>query len=124
MIPNIRSSKIQGQSNFVNPGLYLLNGGVDFEITPKLRLITNANFLWFDDTEVLKTFVFQNRIDQFIGVDVSMGVEYRPFLNNNTIVTFGVASLLPGQGFKTLFDGLRNTVDPLVAAFVDIVLTY
>jgi hypothetical protein len=124
LLPDLRSSKIQGQSNFVNPGLYLLNGGVDFEITPKLRLITNANFLWFDDPEVLKTFVFQNKIDQFIGTDLSIGMEYRPFLNNNAIVTFGVATLLPGDGFKTLFDGLRNTVDPLFAAFVDIALTY
>jgi hypothetical protein len=38
----------------VNPGLQLYNVGMDFEVTPKLRLVTNANFLWFDTTEVLE----------------------------------------------------------------------
>ena len=43
LIPDLRSSKTQGQTNFVNPGLFLINLGVDAEITPKWRLINNAN---------------------------------------------------------------------------------
>lgn len=124
LFPNLRSSKIEGQSNFVNPGLLLLNFGADFEITPKMRLITNANLLWFENTEVLKTFVFQERIERHIGTDLSAGVEYRPFLNNNMIVNFGFASLLPGQGFHDLYDDIRDKRTPLVAAFVDLILTF
>ena len=42
---NLRSSRIQGQSNFVNPGMWLLNMGADFDVTPRLRLVNNANYM-------------------------------------------------------------------------------
>ena len=103
LVPNLRSSKIQGQSNFVNPGLHLFNAGMDFEVTPKLRLITNANYLFFDHTSVLETYTFQRNLSRSIGTDLSMGIEYRPRLNDNVIVLFGVAALLPAQGLKDLF---------------------
>src|SRR4029077_8856079 len=116
--------KIEGQSNFVNPGLYLGNVGIDFEITPKLRAITNANFLWFDNTAVLRQFVYQQNIAQSIGTDLSLGFEYRPFLSNNVIMKFGVSTLIPGQGFHDLFDNLTMPVSPLVAGFMDLTLLY
>src|SRR2546430_12538623 len=59
-----RSSKIQGQPNFVNPGLFLGNVGADFDVTPKMRLISNLNLLWFDQTQVLEQFVFQSRSEE------------------------------------------------------------
>lgn len=124
LVPNLRSSKTQGQSNFVNPGLFLVNFGADFDVTPKMRLITNCNLMWFEDTSVLKTFVFQDRIEQHIGTDLSAGIEYRPYLNNNMIFNLGVSSLLPGQGFNDLYDNIRDRRGPLVAAFVDLILTY
>ncbi|HET6575064.1 MAG TPA: hypothetical protein VFG68_15765, partial [Fimbriiglobus sp.] len=89
LIPNLRSSQIQGQANHVNPGLFLVNAGVDFEITPKLRSINNCNFLWFDKTKVLETFAFQPGIDRELGTDLSTGLEYRPLLNNNVILLTG-----------------------------------
>ena len=124
LLPNLRSSKIQGQSNFVNPGLFLTNFGMDFEVSPRFRVITNTNLLWFENTAVLKQFVYQSKVDQFIGVDLSMGAEYRPFLNNNVIIKGGVSSLLPGDGFHSLYDNLRDRVEPHVAAFIDVVLTF
>jgi hypothetical protein len=133
LVPDLRSSKIQGQSNFVNPGLHLVNAGLDFEVTPKLRMITNANYLWFDRTEVLEQFVFQGKIDRQIGLDLSLGVEYRPFLNDNMVLVGGVSSLLPGNGFDDLF-GITSPFDPsnagstnaptMVASFLELVLTY
>ena len=59
-----------------------------------------------------------------IGTDVSMGFEYRPWLSNNLIVKFGASSLVPSQGFYDLYNGLRNAVNPLVAVFADVALTY
>src|SRR5207302_3371739 len=56
LFPDLRSSKIEGQSNFVNPGLYLANFGVDMDLTPKWRLINNLNFLWFDSVRILRQF--------------------------------------------------------------------
>ncbi len=124
LVPDLRSSKIQGQSNFVNPGLLLFNVGVDADLTPKLKMITNANWLWFDHTDVLQQFVFQDDIEQHIGTDLSVGIEYRPFLNNNLIIVAGVSTLLPGRGFDDLYNELRDDVDALFAGFLEVVLTY
>ncbi len=124
LLPNLRSSKIQGQSNFVNPGLLLFNLGVDFDVTPKLRMINNLNFLWFDETDVLEQFVFQGNIDREIGADLSMGIEYRPFLNNNVILITGASMLIPGNGFEDIYSPFRGDADALGAAFLEMVLTY
>jgi hypothetical protein len=124
LIPNLRSSKIQGQSNFVNPGLHLVNLGFDLDLTPKLKLITNTNFLWFDQTAPLETFLFQGAIDQFIGADLSLGVEYRPLLNNNVQMLFGLATLIPGQGFRDLYDRLDHSATALVSGFAQVVLAF
>jgi hypothetical protein len=126
LYPDMRSSKIQGQSNFVNPGLWLVNAGIDFEITPKFRLINNYNYMWFDKTNVLEKFTFQDRINRDIGVDISIGAEYRPMLNNNVIILAGLSSLIPATGFKQLYRGFGDSseINPLLAGFVEVVLKY
>jgi hypothetical protein len=97
---------------------------MDFELTPKCRLITNANFMWFDHTAPLQTLTFQEKIDKHIGTDLSAGLEIRPFLNNNAIINLGAATLLPGRGFHDLYDDLRDSIGPLYAVFADVILTY
>src|SRR5262245_3481718 len=124
LIPDLRATKLQGQANFVNPGLQLINLGADAEVTQKLRLIGNCNFLWFNQTEVLRTFVFQNDIATRIGTDLSLGAEYRPHLNNNIIITGGASCLIPGGGFSDLYKPLVGRVDTLGAMFINGVLTY
>jgi hypothetical protein len=124
LVPNLRSSKFQGQTNFVNPGLHLFNLGMDADLTPKLKLIHNTNFLWFEHTEILERYVFQDDIDDFIGTDVSLGAEYRPLLNNNVIFVGGIAGLLVGEGFEDLFSNLEGDVDDLFAGFVNCILEY
>ena len=133
LVPNLRSSKTQGQSNFVNPGLHLANAGMDFEITPKVKAITNANLLWFDKTETLERFVFQDNIRHHIGTDLSLGLEYRPLLSDNVILVGGVSTLIPGKGFDDLFgvtdpfsaaNSQPGKADTLRAMFVNLVLTY
>jgi hypothetical protein len=124
---DLRSSKIQGQSNFVNPGLWIINAGVDFDITPKLRMINNANFMWFDKTAVLEQFTFQGAIDREIGLDLSCGFEYRPLLSNNIIMLFGASTLIPSNGFKQIYNGFGSPyskADPLFAAFAEVVLAF
>jgi hypothetical protein len=124
LVTDLRSSKIQGQSNFVNPGLHLVNFGVDADITPRLRSVNNVNLLWFDQTEVLETFLFQSDIDTFIGVDLSFGMEYRPILHNNIIIVGGFAALFPGEGFRDIYNPITGESQALVQAFVDVALTY
>ncbi|QDT36411.1 HEAT repeat domain-containing protein [Stratiformator vulcanicus] len=131
--PTLRSSKIQGQANHVNPGIFIFNAGMDFEITPKLRMITNASYLMFDKTDVLETYTFQDDIAREIGVDLSIGIEYRPLLSDNIIIEAGWASLVPGNGMKDLFGKydpftLENSSDPeldlLSMAFVTGIFVY
>ena len=124
LVPDLRSSKFEGQTNFVNPGLHLVNVGMDGDITPRLKLISNVNFLWFEQTEVLEVFVFQGEVDNFIGTDLSLGMEYRPLLNNNVIIVAGISGLIPGRGFKDLYDPLVGRADTMFASFLDFALTY
>jgi hypothetical protein len=124
LVPDLRSSKIEGQTNFVNPGLFLFNVGADAEITPQLRLVSNANYLMFDSTNVLEQFLFQAPIHREIGTDLSVGFENRPFLNDNLILTCGVSSLVPARGFKDIFDPMVGSVDTLFATFLQVAATY
>ncbi len=101
-LADLRSSKVQGQSEFVNPGVFLLNAGVDVEVTPKLKAILNFNYLWFVYTEPLEVILQQPNIRHAIGADSSAGFIYRPFLNNNVILSGGAAVFQPGGGFKDI----------------------
>ena len=102
-LPNLRAGKEEGQSNYVNPGLRLVNAGVDFELTPKLKLINNLTFLQFDDTSVIRAVRQDGSISRNIGYDLSSGLVYRPFLNNNVILRAGASALFTDSGFENLF---------------------
>jgi hypothetical protein len=103
LIPSLRSNKEEGQANFVNPGIFLANAGADFDITPKLRGFANFNFLRFERTEPLEFLLFQSPIHHTIGEDFGVGVEYRPPLTENIVLTGGASALQPGQGFKDIY---------------------
>lgn len=103
LIPSLRASKEEGQANFVNPGIFLANAGADFEVTPKLRGFANFNFLRFEHTEPLEFLLFQSPIRHTIGEDFGLGVEYRPPLTENIVVTGGASALQPGRGFKDIY---------------------
>lgn len=109
LLPSLRSSKTQGQANFVNPGIVIYNGGADVEVTQRIKAIFNANYLRFHRTESLEYLLFQNRIRHEIGWDLSLGVIYRPLLINNVQFTFGASTLKPGRGFRDIYtDASRN----------------
>ncbi len=132
LLNNLRSSTIQGQANFVNPGLLLGGLGADADVTPKIKLINNANLMWFDQTNALETFLFDGHIDRFIGADLSVGVEYRPLVSENIVILAGVATLIQGQGFLDLYDNVNENitpfnndrVDPFIHGFLNLILTY
>jgi hypothetical protein len=103
LIPSLRSSKEEGQANFVNPGIFLVNAGADFDITPKLKGFANFNYLRFERTEPLEYILFESPIRHSIGEDFGMGVTYRPPLTENIILTGGASVLQPGDGFKDIY---------------------
>jgi hypothetical protein len=103
LIPSLRASKDEGQANFVNPGIFLVNAGADLDITPKLKGFANVNFLRFMRTESLEYLLFQSPVRHTIGVDYGLGLEYRPPLSENMVLTAGASALAPGQGFKDIY---------------------
>ena len=103
LIPSLRSSKSEGQANFVNPGVIIFNAGVDAEVTQTVKAIFNANYLRFHKTQPLEYILFQPNVRREIGYDLSLGVVYRPLLINNLTFTFGGSLFLAGKGFKDIF---------------------
>ncbi|WP_339826465.1 hypothetical protein [uncultured Parasphingorhabdus sp.] len=104
ILNSLRSSKEQGQSNFNNPGTILAGVGVDADLTPTFRLSGNANHLWFHKTEPLQTLRNEGSIPNDIGWDLSVAAIYRPKATQNMVFRLSGAALLPGKGFKDLFD--------------------
>jgi hypothetical protein len=121
ILNSLRSSKEQGQSNFINPGTVLLGLGADFDITPETRVSVNANQLWFDDTSVLEAARNQGNIDREIGTDLSLSIVWRPLMIQNVVFRLSGAALLPGDGFEDLFGS--NESAPL-SILANMVLTY
>lgn len=103
LLPTLRSSKTEGQANFVNPGIVILNAGVDAELTQTVKAIFNANYLRFHKTGTLKYVLFDPSIRHDIGWDLSVGAVYRPFLINNITMTFGGSMFFAGKGFHDIY---------------------
>ncbi len=119
LLPSLRSSKIQGQSNFVNPGIFIYNAGVDVEVTQRIKAVFNVSYLRFHRTEPLEFILFQNRIRHDIGLDYSLGVAYRPFLINNVQINFGASTLQTGRGFRDIFTDRSRNCPPGVGDFCE-----
>ena len=102
ILPSLRSSKTEGQASFVNPGLFLYNAGLDAELTPKLRTTVNVSLMRFATTETLARVLFQETVAKGLGLDYSLGAQYRPWLNDNVIITGGVSMFAPGSGFRNV----------------------
>ena len=102
---SLRSLDDPGQSNFTNPGLNLIGVGADFDVLPELRISLQANQLWFDETESLEAVFGKQNIASNIGQDFSVAAIYRPFATQNLIISLSAAMLVPGQGYRDIYDG-------------------
>ena len=105
LIPSLRSSKEEGQANFSNPGIRIINAGADIDVTPKIRGFINFNAIAFDHTETLQELLFQGHIHKGVGADSGIGIIWRPPLSDNIIVTTGVNMFNPFQGFRDILSG-------------------
>ncbi len=120
LLPTLRSSKDEGQLSFVNPGVQLVSVGLDVDVTPRLKAIFTGNYIRFDATESLEAILFQGSIHKSLGTDISVGLRYRPFLNQNVVIVGGTAVFLPGAGFKDIYE--RDS--PLYHVFTNVILTF
>jgi len=120
VLGSLRTTKEQGQSNFVNPGLNLIGIGADLDLTPQWRLIGNLNWLSFADTSALEVLRNQGNISRDIGLDMSLALQYRPFMSQNVIFNFSMAWLQPGDGYRQLFDSSKRPYSVLA----NLILTF
>lgn len=111
LIPDLSSNKFLGQSNFVNPGIFIAGLGEEWELTPRLRAFANLNYLLFMETNSIATALVTDDIDREIGWDLSFGVEYRPFLTDNLKLNVGLGMLFPGAGFKDIYSTAPTGVE-------------
>ena len=119
LLNGFRSSKTQGQAQFINPGIIVANAGLDAELTPKLKAILNFNYLWFAATEPLQYVLHQPKVRSTVGADYSVGLIYRPLLNQNIVLSGGLAYFIPGGGFKDIQESVN-----LYSAFFSATLTF
>ena len=122
VLPSLRSSKDQGQSNFVNPGLALVGMGADADLTPQLRLLGNISKLNFINTNVLGVLRNQAPPSTDLGVDISFGAQYRPYMSQNIVLNASAAALLPGKGLKQLYEEDKRGAQ--YSVLVNLLLTY
>ena len=123
VLNSLRSSKEQGQSNFNNPGTILAGAGGDFDLTPAVRLSLNANHLWFENTVTLQTLRNEGSIPKSIGWDLSAAAIWRPKATQNIVFRLSGAALLPGAGFRDLFDN-SNDHRNYYSILANVILTY
>jgi len=136
LVVDFRTSKSEGQSNFVNPGVFIVGYGLDADITPKLRGFMNVNYIRTVDTATTELVLFTNRASNDFALDCSAGFQWRPLLTENIIVTAGAGFLIPRQGYKDIYRANTQPVfgfpgpsaghvdDFLYSAIVTLTLTY
>jgi hypothetical protein len=110
LVPDIRSSKTQGQANFVNPGVLMLSLGTEMDITPKLRTFFNVNYIRFMETDPIKEALLTDTVAHEVGWDLSVGLQYRPLLTDNIIISAGFGTLIPGAGYKDIYRTVTTPV--------------
>ncbi|WP_232014756.1 hypothetical protein [Sphingopyxis sp. EG6] len=123
ILNSLRSSKEEGQSNFNNPGTVFVGVGADLDLTPEFRVSANANHLWFENTSSLQALRMEGSIPKDIGFDLSVATIWRPKATQNIVGRLSGAVLLPGKGFKDLFDNKQKN-DAYVSILANVILSF
>ncbi len=123
ILNSLRSSKEEGQSNFNNPGTVFIGAGADFDLTPEFRVSTNFNHLWFENTSSLQALRTEGSIPKDIGYDLSVATIWRPKATQNIVGRLSAAVLLPGKGFKDLFDNKKKN-DAYLSVLANVIVSF
>ena len=65
--------------------MQLASAGIDVDVTPRLKAIGTANYIRLDATQSVEAILFQGNIHKTLGTDISLGLRYRPLLNQNIV---------------------------------------
>jgi hypothetical protein len=118
-LPALRG--VNDPANHVNPGLHLLNLGVDMTLSPRLDAAANLSYLRFAATaDYGDRVVIGHRP---AAVEGSLFVRLKPFLrraNQNVLLDLGASTLRPASGLEDAF----GSDDAVVATFFAVRLVY
>jgi hypothetical protein len=96
--------------------------GADADLTPQLRVLGNVSKLNFVNTSSLGVLRNQAPPSKDLGVDISIGAQYRPFMSQNVVLNASAAALVPGKGLKQFYD--EDKRGPQYSVLVNLLLTY
>ncbi len=111
---------IQGsatRANFVNPGIQLVNVGLDAVLMPRLFLQLDANYFRFFNTALLET---SGDVPAALGYEVNGALRWRVFLNENFVVQLGGGAFFPQDGAE----GFLGNTDTVLTGNLALVLLY
>jgi hypothetical protein len=116
--------------------VFLYGVGTDMDLLPTLKLFLNANYIRMAEVAPVNLALHTSNQTPVIGWDLSGGVQYRPLLTDNIIVSAGLGALIPGNGYKEIYQSNTNPVPGyqngpsghldsfLYSAFAAVTLTY
>ena len=102
--PNLRT-KANDAPNSVNPGLVIVHGGCEADLSNYWSAFANVAYFHFAQTGALDDLAAlggNGSVSSSFGVDVSLAAEWRPFGVDNVIVTPGVQALFSTGGLEDL----------------------
>jgi hypothetical protein len=109
VFPSLRGAN--DPANYINPGIQILNAGVDVTLSPRLEFSGNFTYLRF-----VKTGAYTNRVvisDRSAGFEENFFLRIKPFLreaNQNVLFDLGFSVLHAQQGLKSAFQTTQGTV--------------
>jgi len=83
-------------------------------------VIGNISNIAFNDTTILSYLRNQGPVDRELCVDMSVGMQYRPFTSQNVVLNMSLATLLPGTGYRQLY----GSNDRPYSALANLLLTF
>ena len=109
LLPSMRTSKTEGQANFVNPGIFLVNAGANFDLTPKLKSFLNVNYLRFERTAPIALLLFESPIHNTIGLDYQPRLSVPPSAVRKYFDHGRRRCSVPGAGISRYFFRERHS---------------
>jgi hypothetical protein len=116
--PSLRNAN--QQANYVNPGLQIMNGGMDFILTPRIQTAVNVNYVRFNNTGSYPnaTGTLANIFHKDAGLEGNAFIRIKPFLhqiNQNVVLDLGFSALHPLQGLQDMFQTDKMVYSTFVA---------
>lgn len=124
LLPNLRN-RFFDPMNFVNPGIMVLTAGCDTTVTTKVNAFVNYNYYRYMEPAALEQAIAASggkavSIDNDIGQDVTLGLQYRPLIINNITFNVGSTGFVQGRGFRAI----TGNDDMLFTHFLNAVIVY